>query len=98
MLLNELRWLKMPMPELEYRFLASRRFRFDFAWPKLLLAVEVEGGSYVGGRHTRGAGFEQDCWKYNVALVNGWRVLRVTPKQITSGEAVAWIQQLLLPF
>lgn len=97
-MLQECKWLKLPAPVTEYRFNLQRRWRFDLAWPEILLAVEVEGGSYVAGRHTQGAGFEKDCEKYNTATVAGWRVIRVTPAQITSGEAISWIEKLLLPF
>ena len=97
-LLQEIHWLKLPAPVTEYRFSLQRRWRFDMAWPELLLACEVEGGTYAGGRHSRGQGFQNDCEKYNEALVQGWRVLRVTPDQITSGEAIAWLEKLLLPF
>jgi very-short-patch-repair endonuclease len=89
----ELRWLRMPQPEREYRFHPDRRWRFDFAWPDNLLAVEVEGGGFVQGRHTRGAGLAADCEKYNTAVLLGWRVLRVTPDQVTDGQAIHWITQ-----
>ena len=59
------------------------------AWPDLRVAVEVEGGvwSKTPGRHTRGAGFEADCEKYNAAAAAGWRVARVTTKMISDGRA-----------
>lgn len=82
-------------PEREYRFHPSRRWKFDFAWPQYKLAVEVEGGIWTLGRHTRPAGFEADCEKYNHATVAGWRVLRVTRKLINSGEAIAMIRACL---
>lgn len=31
---------KLPAPEREYRFDPERRWRFDFAWPDQMLAVE----------------------------------------------------------
>jgi len=40
-----------------------------------MLAVEVDGGTWTGGRHTRGAGFEADCEKLNAAVIAGFRVL-----------------------
>lgn len=95
-LAQELKWLNYPEPTREHRFAAPRRWRFDFAWPERMVAVEVEGGTYVRGRHSRGAGFAADCEKYNTAVLLGWRVLRVTPDQITSGQAIFWIGQLVL--
>jgi hypothetical protein len=62
--------------EREYSFHDKRRWRFDFAWPDLMLAVEIEGGTWSGGRHTRGAGFRKDAEKYNTATIGGWRVLK----------------------
>lgn len=55
-----------------------RDWRFDFAWPDAMVAVEVEGGTWTRGRHVRGGGFRGDCEKYNAACVLGWRVLRFT--------------------
>jgi very-short-patch-repair endonuclease len=69
---------RTPEPEQEYRFHAIRRWRFDFAWPDALVAVECEGGTWTRGRHTRGKGFENDCYKYNAATAQGWRVFRCT--------------------
>lgn len=80
----------------EYRFHPTRRWRFDFSVDHHRpLAVEVEGGGYVRGRHTRGLSFEHDCEKYNEAMILGWRVLRVTPAQVEDGRALAWIQRAL---
>ena len=91
----QLKALKLPIPEREYRFAKPRRWRFDFAWPDRMLACEVEGGTWSGGRHGRGKGMEDDCEKYNEALCLGWRVLRVTTEQVTSGKAFAWIQRAM---
>lgn len=78
--------------EREHRFHPVRKWRLDFAWPAQQLAVEVEGGVWTGGRHTRGAGFVKDMEKYNQATLLGWRVLRVTPADIKSGKAVELIK------
>ena len=72
----------LPEPEPEYRFAHPRRWRFDFAWPAHLIALEVEGGVWTNGRHTRGSGFVGDMAKYNHAAILGWKVLRVTPSEL----------------
>lgn len=82
-------------PETEYRFHSSRRWRFDFAFPEALVAVECEGGVYINGAHTRGKHFESDCEKYNAAAESGWRVFRYTAKTIKSGEAISQIERIL---
>lgn len=68
----------------EHRF-CERRWRFDFACVDLQIAIEVEGGAYTRGRHTRGSGFIADMEKYNRAAIDGWLLLRFTPQQIKSG-------------
>jgi very-short-patch-repair endonuclease len=75
--------LGLPMWEKEYRFHPKRKWRFDYAWSAYKIAVEIEGGSWVGGRHNRGAGFAKDCEKYNAATAAGWRVFRLTGSMIT---------------
>jgi very-short-patch-repair endonuclease len=77
----------------EYRFDPSRRWRFDFAWLDRRLAVEVEGGTFIGGRHNRGRAFEGDAEKYNAAAVAGWLVLRVTTDMVEDGRAVATVER-----
>lgn len=79
----------------ELQFAKPRKFRFDFAFPHAMLAVECEGGSWVRGGHNRGVRFESDCEKYNLATEMGWRVLRYTMAQIESGEAIAQIERVL---
>ena len=82
--------------EREYRFHPKRRWRFDFAWPEFKVAVEVEGVVWGGsGRHQRAAGYAADCEKYNEALLLGWRVLRVTQRQVNDGTALNWLQLLV---
>ena len=79
----------------EYRFRLDRRWAFDFAWPLVKLAVEVEGGSWSGGRHVRPKGFAGDCEKYNAASLDGWRVLRYTGERIDDWTAANEIKDAL---
>lgn len=69
----------------EHRFHPERRWRFDWAHPDLLLAVEVEGVTHFGpsiGRHQSARGIEADMEKYNAAAVLGWTVLRYSQRMI----------------
>jgi very-short-patch-repair endonuclease len=86
---------KIGMAEREYKFNVSRKWRFDFAFPDKKIAVEIEGGTWKQGRHTRGAGFEKDCEKYNQAVLDGWRVLRFTSGMVYSGKAIETILKIL---
>ena len=83
----------LPMPEQEYKFHPTRKYRFDFAWPHKKIAAECEGAVWSVGRHTRGSGFIADCQKYNAAALLGWTVLRY-PKCLIR-EAVDDIRVLL---
>jgi hypothetical protein len=94
-LLFQIRALGLPQPETEYRFHNTRKWRFDLAWPAQKIACEVEGGTWINGRHSRGSGFMADCEKYNEAALYGWAVLRVTGEHIRSGDAVRLIEKIL---
>lgn len=76
-----------PEPEREHRFAPPRRFRFDFAWVEQRVAVEIDGGTWVGGRHSHGKGYERDCEKSALAAANGWRVLHLTPGMLERDPA-----------
>jgi len=78
------RLLSGPEPVAEHRFHRERRWRFDFAWPSAMTAIEIDGGAYSRGRHTRGKGFEADLEKLNAAALLGWRVFRFTPQMLKS--------------
>lgn len=86
---------RLPEPAREHRFAPPRRWRFDFAWPDRLIAVEIEGGVWTGGRHTRGSGFEADAQKYNTAALMGWKVFRFTGGMVKSGAAIATVIEAL---
>jgi hypothetical protein len=83
----------LPLPIQEYRFAPPRRWRFDYAWPDRLLAVEVEGGVWTRGRHVRGAGYLADLEKYTEAALRGWCVLRVTPDMVRDGRALRLVER-----
>ena len=81
--------------EREQLLIPGRRFRFDFVITGSDLVIEVEGGTWSGGRHTSGVGFRSDCFKYNKALELGYRVLRYTTDMVTKGEAIAQVMDIL---
>lgn len=84
----------IPEPVPECRFHPTRRWRFDYAWPEQKVALEVEGGVWTRGRHTRGAGFLADLSKYNSAVLLGWKVIRTTPDKLVSAETLAMLREL----
>ena len=91
----QLRAEKVPPPYREYRFHPTRRWRFDFAWPAQKVAVEIEGGVFSRGRHTRGSGFVKDCEKYNNAALMGWTVLRFAQPHLKDLSALRFTQRAL---
>ncbi len=79
----------------EYRFHPTRRWRFDWAFPEAKLALEIEGGQWVQGRHNRGAGQIADLAKYSEAAILGWRIVYATPAEVKSGVALDRVMRAL---
>lgn len=80
----EIFWKACNGPRLlrEYRFHPTRKWRFDFSHLESKIAIEIEGGTWVFGRHNTGAGFQRDSEKYNEAIFLGWKVFRLTEGMI----------------
>ena len=86
----------IPLGEAQYRFVPGRLYRFDRAWPAPhMVAVEIQGGLWVNGAHSRGSGVERDCVKLSIAAALGWRVLPISQAMIEDGTAVQLIAQAL---
>lgn len=79
----------------EHAFHGGRRWRFDYAILAHKVAVEVEGGAWTQGRHTRPQGFINDMEKYNQAALLGWRVFRVTPDNLCGAKTLSLIREAI---
>ena len=79
----------------EYQAIPGRKFRFDFAFLRERLLVEINGGTYNGGAHGRGVGINRDYEKGNLAVVHNWRVLSFDTKQVKSGAALEVVEKLI---
>lgn len=77
----------------ELKFSEKRKFRFDFALPFYKIAIEYDGIVSSKSRHTSITGFSRDCEKTNLAIVEGWKVLRYTA--LNYGNLEQDLKQLL---
>lgn len=89
----EARWrvLGGPVLEPEHRFDSDRGWRADFLHRPTMTLIELEGGAYSQGRHTRSKGFIEDIFKYNRATMLGYRLLRIG----TGMANDAYLQQII---
>lgn len=85
----------IPEPEFEYRFHCERKWRFDVAWFRCQLAIEVQGGIWTRGRHTRGAALLKEYEKLNHAAALGWRILYITPDALCTMETITLVKRAL---
>jgi hypothetical protein len=81
--------------EAEYRFHPTRKFRFDFAIPASKVALEVQGGLFNGGRHTRGAALLKEYEKMNLAACAGWRILYCVPNDLCTAETILMVERAI---
>lgn len=80
----------LPAPVYQYVFHPTRKWRIDFAWPDMKLAVEIESSVHrIKGR------FAGDLDKYNALNRAGWMLLRYTAKMVTAGDAINDVLEIL---
>lgn len=72
----------IPAPVPEYKFHPVRKWRMDWAWIDQKVFLEIDGGIWSGGRHTRPGAMLKTWEKENAAATQGWRVLRCQPRDV----------------
>jgi very-short-patch-repair endonuclease len=90
----------LPLPIKQFYWARPERmFRSDFAYVSERILLEVQGGIWAAnpGRHNRGAGYQADLSRANLAAILGWKLLAFSERMIRSGEAVATINRALSP-
>lgn len=72
--------------ERQAKVIQGRKFAYDFCLPKQRVLIEIQGGTFSGGRHTRGNGYSADCEKLRLATFDNWRILWYDSKSINTEE------------
>ncbi|CAN5372631.1 hypothetical protein BH09CHL1_BH09CHL1_35230 [soil metagenome] len=83
--------------EHEYRFHPTWKFRFDWAFPDLMIAFEYDGLMRYGQNqgHASIGGILSDHEKLNEAQALGWKVFHINAKFIRNGSAFTLADQVL---
>ena len=82
--------------EQNYLFCETRKYEIDLAFPAQKVGIEIDGGLWAKGAHSRPIGIMRDMEKGNLLVLCGWRVLRYTPAQVMNGEALEGLKALLI--
>ena len=101
LLLEQIHQANLPEPEQQVKLIPKRRYRFDFAYPRLMVAIEVDGGTWMQTNRGRSAGhahpsrITHDNEKRNLARLEGWRVFQFDTTAINDGSALKMIRELV---
>jgi hypothetical protein len=89
--------LPEPIPEFLFAKDIKRRWRIDYYFElgEKKIALEVEGGIWTGGRHSRGKGMKADMEKYNEMAIRGITLIRTTPSDLLSHTTINNLKRAL---
>lgn len=78
----------------ERKVIEGRRFRWDFAFESIQMAVEINGGTYLNykgkkGAHSFGKQQRKNMEKYSIGAIEDWRILHFDSKDVSSGVALS---------
>lgn len=84
-------------PVKQLQFSPPRRWKFDFAWPVQLIAIEIQGGTWSPKKmgHSSGSGIQADMEKHNAAALQGWLLLCYSDHGIGDGSMVDDVRRAL---
>ncbi len=85
----------LPEPVAEYRFHRTRRWRADFCWPEQKVILEIQGGIWTKGRHTRGKALLGEWQKLNTAAGMGYRFIFCQPTALNRIETLDYIENAI---
>ena len=79
--------LMEPVPE--WVFHPTRKWRFDYAWPLVKLALEIQGGLWSDeakgkNAHAMPLAIMRDMEKASEAAILGWRIIYCVPDELTT--------------
>ncbi len=77
----------------QHKFHPERKWRWDFCYPRYKLAIEVQGGTYTRGRHSRGPGQRKDFEKISEGAILGWHIIIVDSKDVSQKLHIDRIQR-----
>lgn len=73
----------------QYKFHPTQNYAADFAFPDEMLLVEIEGGIWIRGAHSRGSGVMKDIKRQNAATKLGWAMLRIPGHHVNGSDVDA---------
>lgn len=86
----------LPEPVFEHHIIPDRKFRWDIAFPSNKVAIEVQGGIWLPiSGHKSGVHLKRDYTKNNLAVLAGWKVLYIEPKDVCTLDTVNMIKALI---
>jgi hypothetical protein len=69
--------------------------RWDVCLRPWGLLLEVQGGTWINGKHNRGQGYQDDCTKARLAMLRGWKTIWLTAQDVHSGIALRFVQDYI---
>jgi len=79
----------------EYQAIPGRKFRFDFAFIRENLLIELNGGTFTRGGHSTGTGIRRDYTKQNLCQIAGYKLLTFDADMVKSGQALEFTEKML---
>lgn len=84
-----------PEPTFQCYFSLERDWVYDFAWIDKLICLDLQGGGWVRGGHSRELGMANDFNKHNAALLLGWRPFLASTSMIDN-DPISLVNSILV--
>ena len=76
----------------EYKYVPCRKYKADYCIPEWRLLIEIQGGLFNKKAHGSITGLLKDIQRLNLATVNGFYLLRITPDDFRKTQCIEWVE------